>query len=126
MGPKYLIDTNIVINALKQQLPPKAAQFVQLLPPIISQITRIELLGWPRATSVQLVPLQFFIKNAVLLAVDEPVIKQTIQLRQHHKIKLGDALIAATALVHGIGLVTQNVSDFKLIRQLKVIDPYSL
>jgi predicted nucleic acid-binding protein len=34
-------------------------------------------------------------------------------LRQHHKIKTPDAIIAATALVLDFGLVTHNTRDFE-------------
>jgi toxin FitB len=39
--------------------------------------------------------------------------------------KLPDAIIAATALVHGCELVTRNVSDFAKIPGLSVFDPFA-
>jgi toxin FitB len=39
--------------------------------------------------------------------------------------KLGDAIIAATALEHGVPLVTRNVDDFKHIPGLQVINPFA-
>jgi len=39
------------------------------------------------------------------------------------KLKLGDALIAATALVHDLELVTHNLADFSWITGLRVVDP---
>jgi len=36
---------------------------------------------------------------------------------------LGDALIAATALIHGLTLVTSNVKYFEWIEDLSVLDP---
>jgi len=36
---------------------------------------------------------------------------------------LGDAIIAGTALEHGLTLVTANVKDFQWIPNLKVINP---
>ena len=38
-------------------------------------------------------------------------------------IKLPDAIIAATALVHGLTLWTHNTDDFKDVPQLKLFDP---
>jgi predicted nucleic acid-binding protein len=35
-----------------------------------------------------------------------------------------DALIAATALAHGLALVTRNVQDFRHIGALKIINPW--
>jgi predicted nucleic acid-binding protein len=40
--------------------------------------------------------------------------------------KLPDAIVAATALVYDLILVTRNTSDFKSIEGLEVIDPFSL
>lgn len=61
-----------------------------------------------------------------ILELAEPVVNQTIALRNQHKIKLPDAIIAATALVHGFELVSRNTSDFKNITGLTVIDPHTL
>jgi len=39
------------------------------------------------------------------------------------KIKLADAVIAPTALVNNLSLVTTNMRDFKGIRDLQIINP---
>lgn len=49
---------------------------------------------------------------------------QTILIRRQYKIKLPDAIIAATALVHNLILVTRNTSDFKNIPELQLINPW--
>jgi predicted nucleic acid-binding protein len=38
--------------------------------------------------------------------------------------KLGDSLVAGTALLHGLTLVTRNVDDFTRINGLKVLNPF--
>ena len=48
---------------------------------------------------------------------------QNNDLRQLRKMTLGDALIAATALVHQLTIVTHNQKDFVWIPNLSVIDP---
>jgi len=55
--------------------------------------------------------------------VDDAVIAQTIRLRQMRKIKIPDAIIAASALIQGLPLVTHNVSDFQWIEGLSLLDP---
>ena len=42
-----------------------------------------------------------------------------------HTIKLPDAIIAATALVYDLTLISRNVSDFKNIEGLKVLNPFT-
>ena len=54
------------------------------------------------------------------------IVEQTIILRQNFKIKTPDAIVAATALVHNRKLITRNISDFKNIPGLTIIDPYNL
>lgn len=114
MGAGYLADTNVVIDLVLGRLPVASAMWLdtQLMAQqvAISVITRIELLG-------KLVPapeaafLQSFVESVEVLPLDEPVIAQTIHLRQQHRVKLPDAIIAATALAHGLPLLLSNVSN---------------
>ena len=53
------------------------------------------------------------------------VAERAVALRQKQKMGLGDAIIAATALVHGLTLVTRNVDDFKHIAGLEVQNPFA-
>ena len=65
-----------------------------------------------------------FIAAHTELPLDEPVIQQTILLRQQHRIKLPDAIIAATALAHNLPLLTRNTSDFSAVPGLYVLNPH--
>jgi predicted nucleic acid-binding protein len=40
------------------------------------------------------------------------------------RMTLGDAIIAATALVYGRTLVTRNIEDFRWIAELTLINPF--
>lgn len=126
MEQSYLIDTNVIIDNFGNKLPDKAKRFLDSLPLLISAVTKIEVLGWPNATKEQLSPLYEFMEIAEILPIDEAVIERTIAIRQGKKIALGDAIISATALVHNLTLVSRNVSDFKNIESLTVVDPYNL
>ena len=53
----------------------------------------------------------------------EEIERQTIFIRKSYKIKLPDAIIAATAMVYNLILVTHNVDDFKNIQGLKIVNP---
>ncbi len=127
MGTQFLADTNVVIDLVLGRLPAAGAAWLdaQLAAQrvAISVITRIELLG-------KLVPdaesnfLKNFVQSVVVLPLDEPVVAQTIALRQQHRVKLPDALIAATALAHGLPLLTRNVGDFRALPNLAVINPH--
>lgn len=47
-------------------------------------------------------------------------------MRQKQKIKLPDAIIAATALVNDFVIISRNTKDFKNIEGLEVINPYKI
>lgn len=53
----------------------------------------------------------------------DAIIEQTILIRQNKKIKLGDAIIAATARVRNLEVLTHNIADFINIDGVKVSDP---
>ena len=54
----------------------------------------------------------------------QAVLDQAVVLRQQRKMSLGDALVAGTALAHGLTLVTRNVEDFQWIRGLSLLNPF--
>ena len=51
------------------------------------------------------------------------ITEKTIEIRKQAKIKLPDAIIAASALVNNAVLVTANVKDFKMIDGISIINP---
>lgn len=87
-------------------------------------VSKIEVLGWLNASKTQLQPLYDFMEIAHILPIDEAVVDKTIEIRQRKKIALGDAIIAATALVYDLIVISHNISDFRNIDNLQVIDPY--
>ena len=126
MGQRYLMDTNTVIEFLGNKLPQKSAVFLENIPTYISIITRIEVLGWLNATKEQITALQSYINTTSIYPLDEIIILKTIELRQQHRIKTPDAIIAATALVYNLTLLSRNLADFKNIEGLFVIDSHAL
>jgi predicted nucleic acid-binding protein len=126
MGPEFLVDTNIVIAYFNQTLPEKGALFLDNVLPAISVITRIELLGWHQITADEVSKITSFIGDATIYSLTERIVVRTIALRQTHKIKLPDAVIAATAFIHNLTLLTRNTSDFKQIPGLPILNPFEL
>ena len=86
----------------------------------------MELLAWKNATASQLQILQDFINNATVFGLEESIIVKTIAIRKNYGIKLPDAIIAATALTHGLILMTRNTKDFATILDLEVLNPHEL
>lgn len=126
MEQRYLIDTNTAIDYLDNKLPNKSALLIDGITIQVSVITRIELLAWPNALPEQNHILQEFINNAIVYNIDEQIIIKAIEIRKLYKTKLPDAIIAATSLVHQLQLITRNVSDFKDIVGLNIINPHSI
>lgn len=128
MGIKYLWDTNTVIYYLQQLFPPGAEKFIDSIlkdeQPVISAITEIELLCWKSATEKDMELLNSFIHDTMVIELEQSIKLKTVELRKAHKIKLPDAIIAATALVYDFTLLSRNLSDFNSIDNLKIINPW--
>jgi hypothetical protein len=129
MGTRYLLDSNTVIDYIACLHPDKGRQW---LDPIIDEeinvsvITQIEVLSFDPDKDDNYPVLVDFFETAGIFDLTGDVVSKTIHIRQKQKIKLPDAVIAATALCNGFTLVSRNTKDFKSIKGLHVVDPYSL
>lgn len=128
MGLKYLWDTNTAIYYLQEQFPPNAEKLIDNLTEsfsiVISVITEIELYCWKYATAKDLLVLREFVKDSVVIELEQQIKYKTAELRQTYKIKLPAPIIAATSIVYNLTLVTRNSKDFSDISELKILNPY--
>ncbi len=128
MGKRYLIDSNVIIDYAACRLPENGSDFVENLfntDFLISVATKIEVLGF-NDIPAKLLAMEEFVNTATVIALDETITNKTIQLRREYKkIKLGDAIIAATALANNLILITRNEKDFQHIDGLRVINPHN-
>jgi predicted nucleic acid-binding protein len=123
-GRKRLLDSNIVIYIAQQKLLPE--QFLQSDDMLyISDITFMETLGYPFVNSLERSETESLLSILFRLPISDPIVREVINIRQARRMKLPDAIIAATALVHGCELVTRNISDFAKIPNLSVFDPFA-
>lgn len=125
----YLLDTNTIIYYLQAGLPEKAMKQLHNIvdeQPLVSVISKIELLGFNTATIEEQTIAETFIEASLVFNLDDAVINQTTDLRKEYRIKLPDAIIAATAIVYNLTLITRNTADFDKIPALKYIDPILL
>ena len=58
--------------------------------------------------------------------IDDKTIEMTINVRKKNRIKLPDAVIAATCLINGLDILTLNTKDFEGIEGLKVFLPETI
>jgi predicted nucleic acid-binding protein len=113
---------------MQQQFPLAAEKFIDSIlndsQPAISVVTEIELLCWETPTDNDLEVLHHFIADALVLELEQDIKIKTAELRKARKIKLPDAIIAATALTYNLTLLSRNVSDFKSVDGLNLINPH--
>ena len=129
MGQKYLIDTNVISHLFADILPNMGKQFVSTVVNtdfVISVAVEIEVLTYHKIPN-KMPLIEEFIHLATILALDKEVVKKAIELRRNYrKMKLADAIIGATAVVHNRTLITNNTKDFANIKGLKLVDPHKM
>jgi predicted nucleic acid-binding protein len=120
-----LLDSNILIYGADGAGEPRLDAILSRTDLFAASITRIETLGFHQLTETQRHWLEVAFGRMNILALDEAVADRAIALRRQRNMGLGDAIIAATALVHGIALVTRNTRDFQHVENLQLIDPFT-
>jgi len=109
-----LVDTDVFIDHLRgaRQLAPGRHRLHY------SVITRAELFAGNTASQL----VSTLIAPFREIPVDRTVAERAGQIRRESGIRLPDALIAATAIEHSLGLATRNRSDFGPVRGLRLRD----
>ena len=129
MGKRYLIDTNIISKYSNDLISEQGCLFLEDIfdtEILISFITRIEVLVYnPSEASVQLT-ISSILEASSELSMSEEILLKTVEIRRKAKIKLPDAVIAATAIIHNLTLLSDNDSDFLKVGELKYINPTKL
>jgi predicted nucleic acid-binding protein len=107
---KALFDTNILVDCIHrvEAAIQELARYEKLS---VSRIVWIEFLTGAKTADVE-ARRRSLLDDFELLEVDEAVSQETILIRQRSRLKLPDAIILATARVHGLLLVTRNHRDF--------------
>ncbi len=118
-----LLDSNVVIYAARPEHE-ALRRLIAERAPAVSAVSYIEVLGYHRLTEQEKRHFETFFAAAPMLNIDSAVLEQAVRLRQQRKITLGDALMAGTALAHGLTLVTRNTQDFRWIDGLPLLDPF--
>lgn len=119
-----LVDSDVMIWHLRGYV--RATERLNALTPLtISTITYMELLQGMR-NRAELAALQksLALRNTRQLPITAPISERAIELMDDlwfsQRLGMADALIAATALVHGLPLLTGNVKHFNAIPQLAI------
>jgi predicted nucleic acid-binding protein len=120
---KYLLDSNALIYAARPEA--RYAPFrswARHPDAAVSAMSRVEVLGFARLTAADARFFAALFQLLPQLPITDAVLNQAVHIRQQVRIKTPDALIAATALVHDLELVTVD-SDFAQVAGLAVVNP---
>ena len=101
---RFLVDTNIFILLLNERL-------AEPLPDgeiVCSVITEMELLSFPAITPPEEALVRKMLADMTVYDIGQAVKEEAIRLRRASKLKLPDAIIAATATCHHAVLVTND------------------
>ncbi|GHV77718.1 hypothetical protein AGMMS49942_25390 [Spirochaetia bacterium] len=128
MGLGFLLDSDVTIGYLAERIPASGMKAVAAIidgTPHLSVISQMEVLRFNDTPENEKI-LVDFIDSSVIHPLSEIVVRHTIALAKKSKIKLPDAIVAATALIEGFTLVTRNVDDFKKVEGLNLLNPWNI
>lgn len=103
---KFVIDSNAVLYYLDRN---SCLQNYYDKEFIVSVISEIELLGYSDITADEEVAVNNFLKDCEILNITDEIKQTTISLRKKYRIKLPDAIIAATAICCSVPLLSADV-----------------
>ena len=89
----------------------------------VSEVSRVEVLGYHQLTLDEKRFFESIFQTVQIVFPDQSIYDRAILLRQNQRVKLGDSLIAATALELGFALYTRDEADFRGIPGLTVVNP---
>ena len=122
-GDGLLLDTNVLIDVLRGEMP--ALDWLRSHGPgsAISVITWIEILLGCR--DHESTTVRTWLEGFRRLDLDQAVASEAVRCRQERGLKVPDAILLATARCHGLILATRNGRDFPP-KNDQVICPYQL
>lgn len=117
-GNSVIVDTNMVIYFLKGEQ--DVVDMIGDKHLVISFITELELLSFPKITNDTEGLINRFLKECTVIDINRKIKDLTIDLRRKSKLKLPDTIVAATAYYMSLPLLTAD-QQFKTINELDII-----
>lgn len=117
-GNRLFVDTNILLYFLKGDQ--DVIEMISDKDLVISFITELELLSFPRITADSEETIKGLLKSCLIVDVSSEIKDLTIEFRRKSKLKLPDAIVAATAFYNKLPLLTAD-KQFRTIEELEII-----
>src|SRR5690348_11537589 len=95
-GSKIVLDTNIVLYLLAGD--GTISEFLENKQAYLSVITELELIGYPDITIKESQQIKSFLEGCTVIEINDEIKSIYTTLRRKHRLKLGDAVVAATAI----------------------------
>ena len=120
-GNDFLLDTSVLIGFFAGRNEAHrlfTENGIKITTIAVSQITRIELLSSSKLEAEEEAEIRSFLDRVRVIAISQDVEDFTITLRRQKRLKLPDALIVATAIVHKLQLMTLDDAMLAVFEQL--------
>lgn len=117
-GSKILVDTNVIIYHLNGNKDIELLLQDNII--YISSITYTELLSNAATTETGNQILQEYLKNMLIVHTNDFICELAAELRKKSRLKLPDALIAATCFFLNVPLITFD-NDFEKVDDLRIL-----
>jgi predicted nucleic acid-binding protein len=108
-GNSVLLDTNIVLYLLSGDQRLSDLLYGKKL--YLSFVTQLEALGYPSITEDEQDAVRSFLKDCIIIDINETIKEMVIRIKQAHRIKLPDSIILCTAKYLNLPLMTAD-DDF--------------
>jgi predicted nucleic acid-binding protein len=113
MAMRFIADTNIILYFLQDRLEhplPRGKYY-------FSVITEIELFSYPQISHAEVDSIRRLLAPMTRIELNLPVRDKTIAIRRSYRLKLPDAMIAASALFHD-AILLSNDNGFDKVMEL--------
>lgn len=117
-GNSIFIDTNIVLYLLSGD--DTIAGFLNDKTVFLSFITELELLGYKEISTEELLKVESLLADSTIIDINSEIKKIVIEIRKSNKIKLPDAIIAATSHYLNIPFMTSD-KDLTRLTDLNIL-----
>lgn len=117
-GYRYLLDTNAILYILNGDKILAELLYERMLH--LSIISEIELLSYKNISAFEEKTIKEFILQFSKVGITDEIKENAIFIRRHYSLKVPESLIAASAVVSGIPLVTSD-KQFTKVKELELL-----